>query len=88
MMHQGALGYTTEMPFEMLLRGLLSYVVGAEGGANIMKIVINREFVDDESIPYRRCSISPRHQVRTNPFHRRTIHVLECQRKTDEFNAG
>jgi acyl-CoA dehydrogenase len=52
MMHHGALGYTTEMPFEMLLRGLMSYVVGAEGGANIMKIIIAREFIGEESIPY------------------------------------
>ena len=53
MMHHGAMGYTTELPFEMLMRGAMSYVVGAEGGANIMKIIIGREFIGDESIPYK-----------------------------------
>jgi len=53
MMHHGAMGYTIETPLEMLLRGLMSYVVGAEGGANIMKIIIAREFIGDVAIPYK-----------------------------------
>ncbi len=53
MMHHGALGYSKETPLEMLMRGLLSYVVGAEGGANIMKIIIAREFIGDVAIPYK-----------------------------------
>ncbi len=53
MMYQGALGYTKETPLEMLMRGIMSYVVGAEGGANIMKIIIAREFMGDVSIPYK-----------------------------------
>jgi acyl-CoA dehydrogenase len=47
----GAFGYTKESPLEMALRGAMSYVAGAEGAANIMKIIIARdafgkEFVD------------------------------------------
>ena len=30
---------------------LLSYMVGAEGGLNIMKIIIAREFVGDVAVP-------------------------------------
>jgi acyl-CoA dehydrogenase len=37
----------------MAYRGVLSYLVGAEGGANIMKLIIGREFIGDEAIPYR-----------------------------------
>ena len=53
MMYHGALGYTKETPLEMLMRGVMSYVVGAEGGANIMRIIIAREFIGDVSIPYK-----------------------------------
>jgi acyl-CoA dehydrogenase len=53
MMYQGALGYTKETPLEMLMRGVMSYVVGAEGGANVMKIIIGREFIGDIAVPYR-----------------------------------
>ncbi len=53
MMHYGALGYSKEVPIEMLLRGVMSYVVGAEGGANIMRIIIGREFIGDVAVPYR-----------------------------------
>lgn len=53
MMHHGALGYSKETPLEMLMRGVMSYVVGAEGGANIMKIIIAREFIGDVAIPYK-----------------------------------
>ncbi len=53
MMHHGAMGYTIETPLEMLMRGLMSYVVGAEGGANIMRIIIGREFIGDVAIPYK-----------------------------------
>ncbi|MBI3742525.1 MAG: acyl-CoA/acyl-ACP dehydrogenase [Chloroflexi bacterium] len=52
MMHHGALGYSDETPLEMLFRGLMSYVVGAEGGTNVMKIIIAREFIGDVAIPY------------------------------------
>jgi acyl-CoA dehydrogenase len=53
MMYHGALGYSKESPLEMCMRGLMSYVVGAEGGANIMKLIIAREFIGDVAIPYR-----------------------------------
>ncbi len=53
MMYHGALGYTKEVPLEMLMRGVMSYVVGAEGGANIMRIIIAREFIGDIAVPYR-----------------------------------
>ena len=38
---------------EMAMRGVMSYMVGAEGGLNIMKIIIAREFVGDVAVPYR-----------------------------------
>ena len=53
MMYHGALGYSKESPLEMCMRGLMSYVVGAEGGANIMKIIIARELMGEAAIPYR-----------------------------------
>ena len=53
MMHHGAFGYTRECPLEMAMRGVMSYMVGAEGGLNIMKIIIAREFVGDVAVPYR-----------------------------------
>jgi acyl-CoA dehydrogenase len=53
MMYHGALGYSKETPLEMLMRGAMSYVVGAEGGANIMRIIIGREFIGDVAVPYR-----------------------------------
>ena len=39
----GAYGYTQECPLEMGLRGVMSYCIGAEGSANIQKIVVARE---------------------------------------------
>lgn len=53
MMYLGAQGYTKESPLGMALRGLMSYVVGAEGGANIQKLIIAREYIGDVSVPYR-----------------------------------
>lgn len=53
MMHHGAFGYSRDCELEMAMRGLMSYVVGAEGGANIMKLIIAREFVGDIAIPYK-----------------------------------
>jgi acyl-CoA dehydrogenase len=43
MMYHGAFGYTKDSPLEMAYRGVLSYVVGAEGAPNIMKIIIGRD---------------------------------------------
>jgi acyl-CoA dehydrogenase len=53
MMYHGALGYSKDSPLEMCMRGLMSYVVGAEGGSNIMKIIIARELMGDIAVPYR-----------------------------------
>lgn len=39
----GAYGYTKECPLEMGIRGVMSYCIGAEGTANIQKIIIARE---------------------------------------------
>ena len=49
----GAAGYTDEYPLELAWRGVMSYCVGAEGGANIQKIVIGRELLGPEFVPYR-----------------------------------
>lgn len=43
MLWMGAYGYTKECPLEMGIRGIMSYCIGAEGTANIQKIVIARE---------------------------------------------
>jgi len=31
----------------------MSYIVGAEGGTNIQKLIIAREVIGEESVPYR-----------------------------------
>ena len=49
----GAAGYTKEYIFESAWRGVMSYVVGAEGGLNIQKIVVARELLGKEFIPYK-----------------------------------
>lgn len=49
----GAAGYTKEYIFEYAWRGVMSYVVGAEGGLNIQKIVVARELLGREYIPYK-----------------------------------
>jgi acyl-CoA dehydrogenase len=49
----GALGYTKELGLEIGLRGVLSYYLGAEGTTNIMKIIIGREILGKEFIPYK-----------------------------------
>jgi acyl-CoA dehydrogenase len=53
MMYMGAQGYTKDVPLGMALRGVMSYVVGAEGGANIQKLIIAREYIGDVAVPYR-----------------------------------
>jgi len=49
----GAYGYTKECPLEMGLRGIMSYMIGAEGTLNIQRIIIARELLGDKYIPYR-----------------------------------
>jgi acyl-CoA dehydrogenase len=53
MIWMGAYGYTKECPLEMGLRGIMSYCVGAEGASNIQRIVIARELMGKEYIPYK-----------------------------------
>ena len=48
----GASGYTKEVGLELGLRGVMSYVVGAEGGLNIMRIILGRELLGREFVPY------------------------------------
>jgi|BEDMetMinimDraft_2_1075160.scaffolds.fasta_scaffold00040_17 acyl-CoA dehydrogenase len=49
----GAYGYTKDAGVEMALRGMFSYYVGAEGTPNIMRIIIAREILGREFLPYR-----------------------------------
>lgn len=48
----GAAGYTKEYPIEMGIRGVRSYSIGAEGTMNIMRIIIARELLGKEFLPY------------------------------------
>lgn len=49
----GAAGYTKDLEIEMGFRGITSYVVGAEGALNIMRIILGRELLGKEFIPYK-----------------------------------
>lgn len=53
MLWHGAYGYTKECPLEMGLRGVMSYYIGAEGATNIQKLIIARELLGKEYIPYK-----------------------------------
>ena len=53
MMWFGAAGYTKELSLELGLRGIMSYLVGAEGGLNIMRIILGRELLGKEFLPYK-----------------------------------
>jgi acyl-CoA dehydrogenase len=48
----GAAGYTKDVGLELGLRGVMSYMVGAEGGLNIMRIILGRELLGKEFLPY------------------------------------
>ncbi len=48
----GAYGYTKEAGLERGLRGVASYIIGAEGAQNIMKLIIGRELLGKEFAPY------------------------------------
>ncbi|HTW76501.1 MAG TPA: acyl-CoA dehydrogenase family protein [Thermoplasmata archaeon] len=52
MMWFGAAGYTKDVGLELGLRGIMSYLVGAEGGLNIMRIILGRELLGKEFLPY------------------------------------
>jgi acyl-CoA dehydrogenase len=51
MLWHGAFGYTKEAGLERGLRGVASYIVGAEGAQNIMKLIIGREVLGKEFSP-------------------------------------
>ena len=46
----GGFGYTKQSPLEMALRGVMSYVAGAEGATNIMKIIVSRDVFGSEFV--------------------------------------
>jgi len=48
----GAYGYTKEAGLEKGLRGVASYIMGAEGAQNIMKLIISKELLGKEFAPY------------------------------------
>jgi acyl-CoA dehydrogenase len=47
------MGYTKEYPIEMGIRGVRSYSIGAEGTMNIMRIIIARELLGKDFLPYK-----------------------------------
>jgi cyclohexanecarboxyl-CoA dehydrogenase len=47
----GHYGYTSELPFEQRLRDVMGLEIG-DGAAAIMKIVVARELMGRESLPY------------------------------------
>ena len=49
----GAAGYTKDYLLEAVWRGVMSYVIGAEGGKNIQKLVVARELLGKGFIPYK-----------------------------------
>ena len=49
----GAAAYSKEYPIEMGIRGVRSYSIGAEGTSNIQRLVIARELLGSEYMPYR-----------------------------------
>jgi acyl-CoA dehydrogenase len=53
MTHLGATSYMKDCPLGSALQGVMSYLVGAEGGYHIQKLIIAREFIGEESVPYR-----------------------------------
>lgn len=49
----GAMAYTKEHPIEMGVRGVRSYSIGAEGAQSIMRLIIARELLGSEFLPYK-----------------------------------
>jgi acyl-CoA dehydrogenase len=49
----GAAAYSKEYPIEMGIRGVRSYSIGAEGTVNIQRLVIARELLGSDLMPYR-----------------------------------
>jgi acyl-CoA dehydrogenase len=53
MVWMGAYGYSQECPLDMAWRGIMSYVIGAEGALNVQRIVIARELLGKDFVPYK-----------------------------------
>lgn len=53
MIWMGAYGYSQECPIDMAWRGIMSFCIGAEGALNIQRIIIGREILGKEFIPYK-----------------------------------
>ncbi|MEM4778468.1 MAG: acyl-CoA dehydrogenase family protein, partial [Thermoplasmatales archaeon] len=53
MVWHGALAYTKDLPLGAAQGGVMSYYVGAEGGINIMKLIIARELLGKEFLSYK-----------------------------------
>lgn len=51
MMWYGGAGYNTDVELGMGLNGILSYLAGAEGALNIMRIIIGKELLGKEFMP-------------------------------------
>jgi alkylation response protein AidB-like acyl-CoA dehydrogenase len=47
----GQVGYSTELPLEQMLRNVIGLGMG-DGTADIMKLIISREILGRESLPY------------------------------------
>jgi len=53
MIWHGAMAYTKDLPLGAAQGGVMSYYVGAEGGINIMKLIIARELLGKEYLSYK-----------------------------------
>ncbi len=53
MLWHGALGYTKALGLERGMRGIMSSMIGAEGTLNMMRIILGRELLGNEYVPYR-----------------------------------
>ncbi|MEM0141725.1 MAG: acyl-CoA dehydrogenase family protein [Thermoplasmatales archaeon] len=53
MIWHGALAYTKDLPLGAAQGGVMSYYVGAEGGINIMKLIVARELLGKEFLSYK-----------------------------------
>ena len=53
MIWMGAYGYTEECQLDMGWRGVMSYAIGAEGATNIQRLIIARELLGKDFIPYK-----------------------------------
>jgi len=53
MVWHGALAYTKDSPLGAAQGGVMSYYIGAEGGINIMKLIIARELLGKEFLSYK-----------------------------------